>query len=405
MSPVVVDDLCSSDTSVRDLAIVADTSGVGRCDGVSGGAVFTRDRPLGVGYKDRRSNDPTLPDHVAYLTFDDGPSEWTRTCLAALSAHDARATFFVNARNFKGALGLDGTYVDDQAETVSFGDVIKDIVTAGHAIGNHTADHFDLATLDGDAARAQLDDNERLINVALTQRGLASRPIGLLRPPWGSPWYRGDAPVPDLEAAQLSVGELVELRGFNVFWNLDSGDWREWAEGESYTKQPDHLIRDMTLSYADKVSRTKQTVLESSLVRSGRGALILFHDTHSTTRDALPDILEGLVAKGYAFATVEDLVQQRFGRSSVELTPGPALYDVCAVSDVQSCERFETGRAVCGRMWRAFTALGGRTALGQPVNDLQHGRADRPVSQAFERGTIELHPEAGAACATTLPAQ
>jgi hypothetical protein len=53
-----------------------------------------------------------VADHVAYLTFDDGPSDWTAQFLDILKSEDVLATFFVNARGIKGQAGLDGTYLD-----------------------------------------------------------------------------------------------------------------------------------------------------------------------------------------------------------------------------------------------------------------------------------------------------
>lgn len=98
--------------------------------------------PLGVGYPDTVS---PLPSHVAYLTFDDGPSEWTNDFLDILKAKGAAATFFVNAKNLKGEAGLDGTYQDDNGNTVAFRDVLEREVHEGHAIGNHPVNDADLA--------------------------------------------------------------------------------------------------------------------------------------------------------------------------------------------------------------------------------------------------------------------
>jgi len=389
---------CRADPAAEDARVSGDESGAGRCSGPA----YTRARPLGVGYRDQLARGP-LPDHVAYLTFDDGPSEWTRDFLAILSAKNVRATFFLNAHNLKGDAGLDGTYTDADGSSVSFREVLADIVAAGHVIGNHTVDHLDLATLSLEEAAAQLDENERLINAALVRSGMAPRPLTLVRPPWGSPWYTGRVALPDVAASQEVIGPLLSLRGFNVLWNLDSRDSLEWAVSESFTRRQDvNLMRDESLSYDDKVQRTRRNVLESPIVQAGRGALILLHDTHDTTRDALPDILDGLVAQGYGFATVEEYVKGRFARSSLELTPGPGLYDVCEGEAPHSCASFGERPSVCGRMWRAFESFGAEAQLGLPTGELVGSDSSQVVAQRFERGTLELRPQAAAPCDMVL---
>jgi peptidoglycan-N-acetylglucosamine deacetylase len=63
---------------------------------------------------------------VVALTFDDGPSPWTRPVLDLLAAHGSHATFFV-----LGCLaGAEGG-----------GQALRRIVEAGSEIGNHTFSH------------------------------------------------------------------------------------------------------------------------------------------------------------------------------------------------------------------------------------------------------------------------
>jgi len=63
---------------------------------------------------------------VVYLTFDDGPSGdgSTDDVLAVLARYDVRATFFVVGRR-----------------VTADPDRLRRVVAAGHAVGNHTADH------------------------------------------------------------------------------------------------------------------------------------------------------------------------------------------------------------------------------------------------------------------------
>lgn len=80
------------------------------------------------------------------LTFDDGPSEWTPWILEALAEYDAKATFFVIAANAR-----------------RLPDTLREIVAAGHQIGNHTYTHPRLSTLTREQQLAEILDARQLI--------------------------------------------------------------------------------------------------------------------------------------------------------------------------------------------------------------------------------------------------
>jgi peptidoglycan/xylan/chitin deacetylase (PgdA/CDA1 family) len=267
-----------------------------------------------------------LPERVAYLTFDDGPSEWTPDILEILSQQNILATFFITSRQLKGPARLHTRFIDAHGAPRSFQEVLATTLAQGHAIGNHTADHLDLATLDSAAAACQLDTNERAINAALGEEGVAPRPLTLLRPPFGSPW-RPQRLLADPAAEQARIGALLAPRGVNVLWNIDSTDSREWAQGESFSSTADPYPPPTAEapSYDDKVARILASVLQDPRIVRGAGAIIILHDTHNTTRDALPALIAGLRTAGYTFGSVEDLVAARWQAPSAELYPRPAL--------------------------------------------------------------------------------
>jgi peptidoglycan/xylan/chitin deacetylase (PgdA/CDA1 family) len=361
-------------------------------------------RPLGFGFP---SGDDALPAKVAYLTFDDGPSDWTGEILDTLATKGVHATFFVNARNLKGPAGLDGTYTDAAGKRAVFRDLLKREVDEGHVIGNHTVDHKDLASLDEAAAASELDLNEQLVNQALIATGATPRALTLVRPPFGSPWYHHEPLPADPAAAADTAGRLVANRGLDVMWTVDSSDSAEWAVGESYTRAPGGVtIAAGAPSYDDKIARVQSTVLTDPSIVAGEGAIILLHDTHNATRDALAAIIDGLRAAGYSFATVEELAQQRWGRPSLALTPGPALFTACVPEASWGCDGPDTdaARSVCGRMWRAYVSAGGAAKLGAPAGAPVTDAATGVTSQAFERGTLALHPERVAPCTEMMTA-
>ena len=374
-----------------------------RCEPASQVLAWSRLRPPGLCYE-LNAPCPGVPDHHAYLTFDDGPSDWTASILDTLANRGVRATFFVNARGLKGPRGLDGSYTSGAGMPIAYRDMLKRIVVDGHILGNHSLDHVNLGKLKATEIDSQLRENERLVNAALHQLGVETSPLTLLRPPFGSPWFEGDAPLTDPLASQLLAGPVFARHGYNVLWNISSTDADEWAIGESYNQVELNRMRwQSSVAYADKVARIRSTVLDHALVQAGKGIVVLMHDSHNATRDALADVIDRLRARGYRFATIEDQVQAQYGRSSLELTPGPALFQACGNERARSCaaQGSPSGAAVCGRFWEAFEAFGGEAALGDPLSPPTRSESGA-MAQHFDHGTIELHPELPSPCDVVL---
>jgi peptidoglycan/xylan/chitin deacetylase (PgdA/CDA1 family) len=353
-------------------------------------------RPLGFGYTE--GGNP-VPARTAYLTFDDGPSEWTYDFLQILADKNVKATFFVTAKQLKGAEGLDGTYVDAAGRTVVYRDVLKRIVDDGHVLANHTVNHPDLARITREQVTSEIEQNELLVNRALVRAGALPRLLPLFRPPYGSPWYTGIAGMVPPRAS-----ERISSHGLNIMWNITSTDAADWAVGESYSRTAMPVPTPDPPGYDEKIARLKNYVLGSAQFAAGEGMIVLMHDTHNTTRDALPDIIDGLAAADYAFETVDHYVEWRWQRPAIDMTPGPALYQACVDERNWGCASFDVpvgtdrAREVCGRMWLGFQAFGGESALGKPIAQPSQNAATGIVSQAFERATLELHPENEAPC-------
>jgi peptidoglycan/xylan/chitin deacetylase (PgdA/CDA1 family) len=359
------------------------------------GSGFGPAQPLGVGYP---GGGDELPPHVAYLTFDDGPSDWTNDFLDTLKSHAIHATFFVTARQLKGPAGLDGTYVDEYGHEWAYRDLVKRELDEGHVVGNHTVDHPDLAAIVAEQIQSELDENEFLINTALLRAGSTPHVLSLFRPPFGSPWYTGDA-VPLDPGDTTTAAQRIANHGLNVMWNIDSSDSLEWAQGESFSRTPGMITPSPGApTYAAKMMRIETSVLGDDHVKNGDGIVVLMHDTHETTRDVLEVLIDGLQSAGYSFETIEQYAQRRWGRPSIDLTPGPALYTSGIQEENWGCASFgvpvgtDRTREVCGRMWLAYEALGGESTAGQPTAAPTQS-ADGIPSQSFSNGSIELHPE------------
>jgi peptidoglycan/xylan/chitin deacetylase (PgdA/CDA1 family) len=104
-----------------------------------------------------------VSEPVVALSFDDGPTpEFTPRVLDALAAVGATATFNVMGYN-----------------AVRHADLIQQIDSAGHEIGNHTWTHLDLSKLTTSETR------EQIVRCAQELEGITGRPVTSFRPPRG----------------------------------------------------------------------------------------------------------------------------------------------------------------------------------------------------------------------------
>jgi peptidoglycan-N-acetylglucosamine deacetylase len=176
------------------------------------------------------------------ITFDDGPHGVnTPRLLAMLRERKIRATFF-----------LLGECVAENPE------VAKEIVKEGHEVGNHSWSHPNLNKLSADSIRDQF---ERTHNVITQEVGVA--PL-LMRPPYGN-----------LSVQQRSLAHATW--GYpTVIWDVDSLDWKH--------RNP---------------AKTESIIMANTKP----GSIILCHDIHKTTIDAMPSVLDKLLAKGFKFVT------------------------------------------------------------------------------------------------------
>lgn len=180
------------------------------------------------------------------LTFDDGPfPETTPRVLELLAEYDLRATFFVIGRY------LDG---DDERARASRA-VLRDVVDAGHLVGNHTYDHALLTRISRTEVLEQIDRG-----AASIERAIGKRPI-LFRPPFGGLDAFGQEAV---QARQLDV----------LLWNVEAKD----------------------------MQRDDAQAMFSDLVRQlvhNEGGVVLLHDIRWSSVKSLKKLLTYLDARRY----------------------------------------------------------------------------------------------------------
>ena len=182
------------------------------------------------------------------LTFDDGPSPYTRAILRILDRAGVRATFFPVGYS------LDRWPRSLAAEA-----------RAGHAVGNHTLHHAPLSRLSFREQVHELRGEGR----RLRRRGMPA--VRLMRPPYGS-----------YDRRTLTIAR--RLRMLVVMWSVDSEDYTRPGRAQ--------IVRNVVL-------------------RARPGGIVLMHDgggPREQTVAALPGIIRRLRARGFRLVTVPELL-------------------------------------------------------------------------------------------------
>lgn len=194
-------------------------------------------------------------EKIVYLTFDDGPSKNTEQVLKILEKENIKATFFVL-----------GEQVLKQPK------LSKQIVEAGHFIGNHTFNHK-YASVYG--SFAEFSNQVMKTDEAIYET--VGVKTNLFRAPGGT--YRN---------FDQGYFNAMAAAGYQVHdWNVDSGDSKR-------KNVP--------------ASEILTTIKGSSLVNK---LVVLLHDGtgHEESVKALPAIIKYYRGKGYSFAPLTEKIE------------------------------------------------------------------------------------------------
>jgi len=202
------------------------------------------------------------------LTYDDGPNDpHTQRLLEVLARHKVHATFF-----------LIGRYVQQRP------DIVRELVKAGHLVGNHTFTHPLLIFKSARELGSQLEDCDRALTHAVGEHS------NLFRPPFG-----GRRP------AVLRIARRMGLEP--IMWNVTGYDWNATsAEG-----------------------------IERKVVSQVRGGnVILLHDgghrdfgaDRSYTVAATDRLISRYKSEGYEFVTIPEMMGKDIGGADSRAGPG-----------------------------------------------------------------------------------
>jgi peptidoglycan/xylan/chitin deacetylase (PgdA/CDA1 family) len=185
------------------------------------------------------------------LTFDDGPGRSTAAILAILARYRVPATFF-----------------DIGAAIAARPWLVREEVTGGYALGNHTWDHPDMAALPAARQATELDQ------ASAEQRSIAGTVPCAFRPPYGQ-----------YDPATLT---LAQQRRMGVWlWSADTLDWMAEGSGSSYWAQ--RIIR-----LAEQGGALSHPIV---LMHDGRRG-------NPATVTALPAIIQFYRSHGYRFVAL-----------------------------------------------------------------------------------------------------
>ncbi len=189
------------------------------------------------------------------ITFDDGPTPGvTETVLEELKKRNIRSTFFMIGKRVK-----------------ECPDLARRVLAEGHELANHTFTHPKLSAMSDAKVQWELRACQEAIAEAT-----GVTPIWF-RPPYG--------------AFRKNQGWMARELGLGVaLWSIDPRDWARPGVGR-------------IISTVDQQSRP--------------GSIILMHDLHRQTAEAVGELLDRLLEKEFEFARVSGFLGEPYPKTAV----------------------------------------------------------------------------------------
>lgn len=180
------------------------------------------------------------------LTFDDGfDPALSQQMIDILKEKRVLATFF-----------LKGNWMAEEPV------ITQTILNDGHEIGNHSYDHPQFTKLPTFRIKQEVQDQESVL-----VRNHQYSPQPYFRFPYG--------------ARNPKIMKLINEMGYtSIMWDIDTLDW----------------------------ANDKETIVQEALTKAHNGAIILMHLGKSATTEALPEVIDGLRAKGFELVTISTLI-------------------------------------------------------------------------------------------------
>ncbi len=180
------------------------------------------------------------------ITFDDGPhGKDTERLLDELKKRDIKASFFLIGENI------------EQSDLNR--SLVERMYNEGHLIGNHTYTHINIKTIGRNAALQEINKTNSII------QDITGMNVTYIRPPYG--------------AYEENFFDCISMTP--VLWTIDPDDWD--------TKDVSLVVKRVVSNATDR-------------------GIILLHDCYDTSVAAAVEIIDQLMAQGYHFVTVDQII-------------------------------------------------------------------------------------------------
>jgi peptidoglycan/xylan/chitin deacetylase (PgdA/CDA1 family)/uncharacterized caspase-like protein len=222
-----------------------------------------------------------LPPKTILLTFDDGPHpRYTDRILEILNKYEIKSVFFELGTNL-------ASIRQNRIEPTRASAAARRLTEAGFVIGSHGFSHHLLPKMSDREIGIEIDETSRLLQAVVNVHP------ALFRPPYG-----------ERDSKVLAAIEAHRMK--SILWNIDSKDW------------------------ADPVAKSIANRVIAEARRNNHG-IVLMHDIHERTIEALPLIVETLKSEGYRFLHWDGQAFSDDGSQPVQAVPAaldisPALY-------------------------------------------------------------------------------
>lgn len=186
------------------------------------------------------------------LTFDDGPSVYTKKIIQKLNSYNIKATFFMVGYKI----------IDNKP-------FVKEIHNQGHLVANHSWDHTNANTY----SSPELYWQEQVAPTSQLITEITGIKTPLFRPPYGS-------------LLENQLPKFIENNTRIIIWSIDTNDWND-------------------------ETNTALNVAEKATTQAHNGGIILMHDgggNRQGTLDALDDIIKHYQQLNYEFVTVNEML-------------------------------------------------------------------------------------------------
>ncbi|WP_391120940.1 polysaccharide deacetylase family protein [Psychrobacillus sp. L3] len=140
----------------------------------------------------------SIPKGKVALTFDDGPSNFTKEITDILMENQAGGTFFFIGNNVK-----------------KFPDSVQYVISNGYSVGGHSMNHPNFTKIPYQKQKDELMQTNQLIEE------ITHEEVTLFRPPYGS-------------KNELTMELMNETHNKIVLWNADTEDWKNQDADEIF---------------------------------------------------------------------------------------------------------------------------------------------------------------------------